>query len=119
MPKKSKSKKSQRKQRPNKTIEQLVHSGLKQKADLFDQRGKVYGRNYLNFGHAMKGIFPDGITLKTADDFIRFGLFVQMIAKATRYGNQFKDGHPDSLDDNTVYSQMLRAYDTSEERAMQ
>lgn len=106
-------------QRPSKTIEQLVHKGLKDKAELFDQRGRVYGRNYLNFGHAMKGIFPEGITLKSADDFIRFGLFVQMISKATRYGNQFAAGHPDSLDDTTVYSQMLRAYDTSEERNYQ
>lgn len=86
-------------------------------ADLYDQRAKIYGDNYKLFGKIMVEIFQGkGVMLNTAEDFNRFAIFVQVVSKVTRYGNQFsKGGHPDSLDDGAVYSMMLRELDEMEE----
>lgn len=78
---------------------------------IYRDRNKVYGDNYKFFGRTMKGIFPRGLTLETEDDFNRFGVFVQIVAKATRYGQAFASGHKDSLDDTSVYAQMLAELD--------
>lgn len=59
----------------------------------------------------MKGIFPKGLVLDTAEDFNRFCLYVQVISKATRYGQSFKKGHRDSMEDMAVYAIMQAEYD--------
>jgi len=80
--------------------------------DLFEERGKVYGDNYKRMGIVMSGLFPKGIYLKTTDDHNRFHLLELMVLKLTRYcENWDKGGHADSLDDNSVYSMMLREVD--------
>lgn len=84
---------------------------MHRKADLFEERNKVYGDNFLHFGKVMKGIFPRGLVLETEADFNRIGLFVQVISKATRYGQSFAKGHEDSLDDAAVYAIMLNEVD--------
>lgn len=95
--------------RPN---ESFVTNQLRKAADIYEERNALYGANYKHFGEAMVGIFPQGVTLNTVDDFNRFGIFVQVISKATRYGQMFnRGGHPDSLDDLSVYSQMLQELD--------
>lgn len=79
---------------------------------IHQERGKVYGDDYKHFGKVLAGLFPEGLTLKTADDFTRFGLFVQMATKMNRYSRQFHNGgHVDSLDDLAVYSQLLQDRD--------
>lgn len=88
-----------------------VPDRLARLGDTYRDRNKSYGNNYKMFGKMMLGIFPDGVTLKSERDFTRFGVFVQMAAKFGRYGNSFKTGHPDSLDDLSVYSQMLLEVD--------
>lgn len=86
---------------------------LRQCADLFEERNKVYGDNYKNVGVAMTGFFPDGVTLKTVDDFNRFHIFMLGVVKMTRYCNNWeKGGHADSIRDNTVYSAMLEHIDS-------
>jgi hypothetical protein len=85
---------------------------LMRAAKLYEQRNIVYGDNYKRFGPIMALLFPNGIELKTADDFNRFGIFVQVVAKMTRYAENFnRGGHPDSLNDNSVYSMMLQELD--------
>lgn len=85
---------------------------LRHMASIFDERNALYGDNYKHFGTVMLGIFPDGLELKTADDWNRIGVFVQMMAKATRYGQMFiRGGHVDSLDDSGVYGTMLNQLD--------
>ena len=89
-----------------------VPDRLKELGNIYSDRNKVYGDNYKHFGKAMKGIFPRGVTLNTEEEFNRFCIFVQVVSKATRYGQSFeRGGHKDSLDDTAVYSQMLAEVD--------
>jgi hypothetical protein len=86
-----------------------VPEDLREKASLYEERNKLYGDNYKFFGQVMMGLFPTGIELRTPDDFNRFGVFVQMVAKMTRISQQFvAGGHPDSNDDLAVYSLMMK-----------
>lgn len=85
---------------------------LRDAAKTFDDRNKIYGNNYLNVGGAMAALFPDGVTLKTADDHNRFHIFMLGVVKLSRYCNNWdKGGHADSMHDNTVYSAMLESID--------
>lgn len=84
-------------------------------ANIYEERNKLYGDNYKRFGQVMMHLFPSGVSLRTIEDHNRFGVFVQMVSKLTRYAEQFaKGGHSDSLDDLSVYSMMLRELDDEE-----
>lgn len=81
-------------------------------SDLFAQRGQQYGDSFLKFGPVMRAIFPDGLELTTADEWNRFALFFMCVVKLHRYGMKFHDGgQADSLDDTSVYAQMLAYVD--------
>ena len=85
---------------------------LRRSADLFDERNAVYGNNYEMVGEIMAKMFPDGVTLVTADDHNRFHLFMLKIVKLTRYVVQWQNGgHKDSIEDDIVYSAMVAALD--------
>jgi len=85
---------------------------LRDAAEIHEQRNKVYGTNYKKFGGVMVSLLPNGIDLKTKDDFNRFGALVAIISKIGRYVQNFSaGGHPDSLDDISVYAMMLRELD--------
>lgn len=76
----------------------------------YEERSKVYGDNYKLFGAVLLGLFPDGITLKTSEDFIKFGVLQNCITKMGRYAGHFartKKGHIDSAHDLSVYAAML------------
>lgn len=89
-----------------------VPQALSDLGALYEERNKVYKDNYMHFGKTLLGMFPAGITLETEEEFNRFALFVQSLHKMSRYAKTIKTGgHPDSLDDATVYSQMLQEYD--------
>lgn len=77
------------------------------------QRGAVYGHDGSEVtGRAIAMLFPDGITLKTADDFARFLIFSMMMAKTGRYAKNFaKGGHMDSVHDTGVYAFILEDLD--------
>ena len=86
---------------------------LDEAAGVFRERRAVYGDNYLRIGHVMKTLFPNGVTLKTSGDFVRFQLFMADIIKTTRYvENWNRGGHDDSLTDGSVYKMMLLSVDT-------
>jgi hypothetical protein len=90
----------------------FVPNELIAKAELYRERNKIYGDNYKRFGKVMALLFPKGLNLSSADDHNRFGIFVQIVAKVTRYAENFeRGGHDDSLDDNSVYSMMLKELD--------
>jgi len=81
-------------------------------AKLYRERNALYGDNYLQFGNIMLTLFPDGLTIKTQEDWNRIGIFVQKISKLTRYTNNWgKGGHPDSVHDDMVYTAMLEEID--------
>lgn len=85
---------------------------LTEAAKTFKDRNAVYGNNHLNVGGAMASFFPNGVLLKTADDFNRFHIFMLGVVKVSRYANNWpKGGHADSAHDNTVYSAMLESID--------
>lgn len=85
---------------------------LRQAADLFEERNRVYGNNFEMVGEIMEAMFPDGVTLRTAADHNRFHLFMLKIVKLSRYAVNYEDGgHEDSLDDDIVYTAMVAAMD--------
>lgn len=82
---------------------------LMEAAETHNERYKVYGNNFLHMGTVLMGMFPEGLALKTADDFNRFNLFIQVVGKMSRYAqNLDKGGHIDSAHDACVYSAMLQ-----------
>lgn len=94
------------------TMTKSVPQALADLGKLFEERNALYKDNYKNFGKTLMGLFPNGITLKTAEEFNRFALFLQIVHKQSRYAqNVTSGGHADSLDDISVYAQMLREYD--------
>ena len=85
---------------------------LRDAAGIYEQRNAIYKDNYKRFGAIFMQLMPGGVTLKDEDDFNRFSLFVQVVAKMTRYGQNFDfGGHADSLDDMAVYGMMLQEID--------
>lgn len=91
-----------------KTADEFLSGG----AEIFKQRNSVYGNNYLNVGKCFVGLFPEGVQLKTADDFNRFHIFMLAVVKLTRYANNWSvGGHLDSSDDAMVYMAMLSSID--------
>lgn len=81
---------------------------LRNAALIYEERNKAYGDAYKKQGKLLKSFFPDGIELKTVDDFNRFSIFCTISSKMLRYSNNIKtDGHDDSLTDISVYANML------------
>ena len=80
--------------------------------DLYAERGKVYGDDYKRHGDLMRVFFPNGVILKTLDDFNRYGIFKELVTKLNRYSKSWSTGgHEDSLNDISVYAQMLQELD--------
>lgn len=80
---------------------------LVQAAQTYDERNRIYGDNYKQFGHSMSAIFPKGLTINSPEDWNKLGIFIQVMSKITRYANSFENGHIDSAHDACVYSAML------------
>ena len=82
---------------------------------IFKKKDKAYGKAYQKFGELCGVIFPDGLELKSKDDFILFGIYMQWLEKCLRVSNLvFKDGAKnfesveDSCDDLSILAQMLK-----------
>lgn len=89
---------------PQKTVPEL----LREAAQTYEQRNKIYGNNYKEFGNVMKAIFPKGLAIITVEEWNRLGIYVQLVSKLTRYAANFeKGGHADSAHDSSVYAAML------------
>lgn len=81
-------------------------------SELYRQRNEEYGDNYKNFGAIIEVMFPNGIHLSCASDFNRIAVLFHILDKITRYIANFDNGgHQDSLDDVSVYAQMLKELD--------
>ena len=81
---------------------------LEAAAATYRERNAIYGDNYKNTGAVMRALFPDGVTLVTADDFNRWCLFELVIVKLTRFTNSGLT-HIDSIHDAAVYAAMLES----------
>jgi hypothetical protein len=101
-----------------KSVSQAIHDLAKIHAD----RRTLYGDDFLQVGEALVGFFPRGLTLRTAVDFNRFVLFLHQVTKVSRYAQCMArgHGHQDSLDDLSIYAQLLQHFDSVvEERDVQ
>lgn len=79
---------------------------LSEMRETFIERNKVYGDNYLAVGKCMEVLFPKGVVLNGADDFMVWHLFELLIVKITRFS--FSDlTHKDSIHDAAVYCAMV------------
>jgi hypothetical protein len=58
-----------------------VPQALADLGKLYEERNALYQDNYKNFGRTLLGLFPNGITLKSEEDFNRFALYIQLIHK--------------------------------------
>jgi hypothetical protein len=89
-----------------------VPDKLRDLAKLFETRAKTYGDQYKVIGDVLWSIFNGSVKLETAQDYTRFVTLAFVLQKLCRYANNFEDGgHADSLDDASVYAQMLRQID--------
>jgi len=77
-------------------------------AQTFRERNKVYGDNYKRVGDVMVALFPEGVQLKTQEDFNTWHLFELMIVKLTRFANSGLT-HVDSIHDCAVYAAMVQS----------
>ena len=81
---------------------------LGEMAETFRERNKVYGDNYKRVGDVMVALFPEGVELKTQEDFNTWHLFELMIVKLTRFANSNLT-HVDSIHDCAVYAAMVQS----------
>ena len=89
-----------------------VPEALAKLGEIYAERNAVYGDDYLHHGELMVILFPEGLTLKTVEDFNRYALLKDIMTKVARYMPNFtRGGHKDSLDDLSVYAQMLQSID--------
>lgn len=84
-------------------------------AELFAERNADYGNDWERFGRVMNALFPEGLSVKSPAEWERLSILHHIVGKLTRYTNQFQSGgHPDSLDDMAVYSQILQMIDAGQ-----
>lgn len=75
------------------------------------ERRAAYGPSEVRFGEIMLAMFPEGLTLRTREDWIRYGIFHQLVSKLSRYCKDFHAPHLDSSHDFVGYGAMLAAED--------
>ena len=79
---------------------------LQKGAATYAARNAAYGDNYKRFGYTMESMFPMGLKVRTAEDWNRLGVFVQIVSKLTRFANADMQ-HSDSVHDLMVYAAMM------------
>ena len=82
---------------------------LEEMARTFRDRNGKYKDNWKNTGAVMLAFMPNGVTLLTEEDFVKFHLFEWVIGKLTRFVNT---GMTDkgSVHDAAVYLAMIEAF---------
>lgn len=72
------------------------------------KRDADYDRAYLKAGEILQAFFPNGIALKSSEDFLRYQIFSFCVAKMNRYSQNMKNGgHKDSSVDLINYAAIL------------
>lgn len=88
--------------------EKTVPELLRSMANTFEERNAGYKDNFKVVGAVMEALFPNGVELKTADDYNRWHLFELMIVKMTRFTNSGLT-HKDSIHDSAIYAAMVES----------
>jgi hypothetical protein len=84
---------------------------LRRMATTYQERRASYGPSEQRFADIMLAMFPNGLHLQTRSDWVRYGLFHQLVGKISRYVKDFATPHVDSIHDIGPYSAMLEAED--------
>jgi hypothetical protein len=84
---------------------------LRRMASTYSERRGQYGASEQRFATAMVALFPNGLHLQTHTDWVRYGIFHQIIAKITRYVKDWNAPNIDTIHDIGPYSAMLEAED--------
>lgn len=87
---------------------QSVPDILRAAADTYEERNKVYKDNYKRIGAMLEALFPEGVHLRSADDFARWQLFTLKVEKISRLATSGLT-HKDSAHDDIVYSAMVQS----------
>lgn len=90
---------------------------LKQASELFEKKNSEdnYKGSYEKYGDVMMGLFPEGLTIKSRNDWIAFGIFTMIISKILRLSavifGKDREKSVEKREDNsldlTVYGSML------------
>jgi hypothetical protein len=89
-------------------IPKSVPDLLRAAAATYEERNRLWGDNYKDFGAVMVALLPGGVELETTDQWNRFGLFMHVMNKVTRYAQNINcGGNVDSAHDLSVYAAML------------
>ena len=95
-----------------------IAESLMKLAELRKNRNNSYGDISELKGDIILALFG-GVPpkIKTAEDFNRFAMLDFIVSKLARYCANFNDtGHDDSLDDISVYCQMLKEKDKNKRK---
>lgn len=86
---------------------------LIQMAKTFKAKNEEYGDTYHQHGKIIMALFPDGVPAQEDEaDAIRFGILTMIVSKLCRYVVNYENGgHEDSLNDLSIYAQMLAEVD--------
>lgn len=76
-------------------------------AATYRERNSLYKANYLKVGKILAILYPDGVHLKTPEDFTRWHFIDWMIGKLSRFS---VNHHPDSIHDLAVYAAMIEGW---------
>ena len=77
-------------------------------AHTLEERNAEYGDLYKRTGAVVAAAFPDGVTLRSVEDFTRYGHMFMAFCKLTRYANALpRGGHQDSARDLMVYAAFM------------
>jgi hypothetical protein len=88
---------------------------LMEAAELYKSKNALYGNSYRKTGMLLEILFPDGIELKTSDDFNRFSVFTLLLGKIARYSNHWDNTDTeDTMTDLSVYAMMQKELDEME-----
>lgn len=88
-----------------KILPKTVPEILESMAQTYRDRSKVHGESFRRVGPALSALFPDGITLKTEQDFCQFHLLDWMVGKMCRFSATGMN-HADSIHDIGAYAAM-------------
>lgn len=83
------------------SVPELLAAG----AETFRERNALYGDNYKHYGAILCGLYPNGLTLRTAEDWNRLALVFACTNKLSRF--TWAGGHADSALDLMVNAAML------------
>jgi len=84
---------------------------LYQAADLYRERDLVYGSNFNKVAAVLESMFPDGVTIRNADEFRRWHNFELIVVKMCRFA-QSGLTHMDSIRDSCVYCAIVDSVTT-------